>query len=66
MSETPQFTCELCDEPLKDIRFRDGTMWTPELLATYSRRKHGRVFCLQHYREANEARRIAAQRETTS
>lgn len=58
------YVCEQCDEELKEIRFRDGTTWTPALLASYGRRKHGKVLCMQHYREANEARnnreRVAA------
>lgn len=51
------YTCEQCDEELKEIRFRDGTTWTPALLASYGRRKHGKVLCMQHYREANESRK---------
>lgn len=53
------YTCEQCDEELKEIRFRDGTTWTPALLASYGRRKHNKVLCMQHYREANEARKKA-------
>jgi hypothetical protein len=53
------YTCEQCDEELKEIRFRDGTTWTPSLLASYGRRKHSKVLCMQHYREANEARKKA-------
>lgn len=49
--------CAQCDEELKEIRFRDGTVWTPELLASYGIRKHGRVLCMDHYREANEAKK---------
>jgi hypothetical protein len=55
------YTCEQCDEELKEIRFRDGTTWTPALLASYGRRKHGKVLCMQHYREANESRKKAEQ-----
>lgn len=51
------YSCEQCDEELKEIRFRDGTTWTPALLASYGRRKHGKVLCMQHYREANESRK---------
>jgi hypothetical protein len=53
------YSCEQCDEELKEVRFRDGTTWTPSLLASYGRRKHGKVLCMQHYREANEARKKA-------
>jgi hypothetical protein len=53
------YTCEQCDEELKEVRFRDGTTWTPSLLASYGRRKHGKVLCMQHYRDANEARKKA-------
>lgn len=52
-------TCEQCGEELKEVRFRDGTTWTPALLANYGRNKHGKVLCMQHYREANEARKKA-------
>lgn len=53
------YSCEQCDEELKEVKFRDGTTWTPSLLASYGRRKHGKVLCMQHYREANEARKKA-------
>lgn len=58
-SNGESYTCEQCDEELKEIRFRDGTTWTPALLASYGRRKHGKVLCMQHYREANESRKKA-------
>jgi hypothetical protein len=54
-------TCETCHRPLGEIRFRDGTAWLPAQLARIGRRKHGRVLCMEHYREANEARRRAEQ-----
>jgi len=58
-SNNETLACEQCDEELKEIRFRDGTTWTPTLLASYGRRKHGKVLCMQHYREANESRKKA-------
>lgn len=58
-ADTP--TCEQCGEELKETRFKDGTSWTPAQLAAYGRRKHGRALCMAHYREANDARRRAAQ-----
>jgi hypothetical protein len=60
-SSSETLTCEQCDEELKEIRFRDGTTWTPALLASYGRRKHGKVLCMQHYREANESRKKSEQ-----
>jgi hypothetical protein len=52
-------TCEECGEALPETRFKDGTAWTPEQLAGYGRRKHSRVLCMTHYREANDAKRRA-------
>jgi hypothetical protein len=49
--------CEACGRELGEIRFRDGTAWLPAHLASLGRRKHGRVLCMDHYRQANEARR---------
>lgn len=51
--------CEECGVELKETRFKDGTAWSPLQLAGYGRRKHGRVLCMDHYRQANEARRRA-------
>jgi hypothetical protein len=51
--------CEECGEPLTETRFRDGTNWEPWQLATFGRRKHSRVLCMTHYREANQAKRRA-------
>ncbi len=56
-----RLVCEECGEELKETRFKDGTAWTPVQLAGYGRRKHGRVLCMAHYREANDARRKAEQ-----
>jgi hypothetical protein len=58
-AETP--TCEQCGEELKETRFKDGTAWSPSQLAAYGRRKHGRVLCMAHYREANDVKRRAVQ-----
>lgn len=58
-SDGDPIVCEQCGEDLKEIKFRDGTVWTPSLLSTYGQRKHGRTLCMQHYREANEARKRA-------
>ena len=46
--------CQVCGEELQTITFRDGTHWSPDLLASYGRRKHQQVLCMKHYREANE------------
>jgi len=53
--------CESCQQELGEIRFRDGTASLPAQLASLGRRKHGRVLCMDHYRQANEARRRAEQ-----
>lgn len=51
--------CAQCGEELKEVRFRDGTSWSPQTLAEYGRRKHGKVLCMADYREANAARKRA-------
>ena len=51
--------CEECGEPLTETRFKDGTNWAPGQLAVFGRRKHSRVLCMMHYREANQAKRRA-------
>jgi hypothetical protein len=51
--------CEKCGQELAEIRFRDGTAWLPVQLASLGRRKHGQVLCMDHYRQANDARRRA-------
>jgi hypothetical protein len=56
--DSPLF-CEECDQELREVRFRDGTSWAPLQLASYGRRKHGRVLCMEHYREANATRKRA-------
>jgi len=53
------FACEECGEPLTETRFKDGTNWPPSQLAVFGRRKHSRVLCMMHYREANQAKRRA-------
>ena len=52
-------TCEECGEPLTETRFKDGTNWPPAQLAVFGRRKHSRILCMSHYREANQAKRRA-------
>jgi len=44
--------CEECGEPLTETRFKDGTNWAPAQLAVFGRRKHSRILCMTHYREA--------------
>jgi hypothetical protein len=56
-SKADVLTCAECGEELKETRFKDGSTWTPLQLAGYGRRKHGRVLCMPHYREANESAR---------
>ncbi len=59
---TGTLVCAECNAALKEVRFRDGTVWAPAQLASYGRRKHGRVLCMDHYREANAARKRAEAR----
>ena len=54
-----QLNCEECGEPLTETRFKDGTNWAPTQLAVFGRRKHSKVLCMTHYREANQAKRRA-------
>jgi hypothetical protein len=42
--------CATCGRQLTETRFKDGTVWDAQRLASYSRRKHGRVLCFSHYR----------------
>ncbi|MGE3912403.1 MAG: Rad52/Rad22 family DNA repair protein [Chloroflexota bacterium] len=58
-SDYDTFACEECGEPLTETRFKDGTNWPPSQLAVFGRRKHSRVLCMTHYREANQAKRRA-------
>lgn len=51
--------CEECGEPLTETRFKDGTNWAPAQLAVFGRRKHSRILCMTHYRDANQAKRRA-------
>lgn len=51
--------CEECAEPLTETRFKDGTTWAPAQLAVFGRRKHSRILCMSHYREANDAKKRA-------
>jgi hypothetical protein len=52
-------TCEQCGESLTETRFKDGTNWGPSQLAVFGRRKHSRILCMTHYREANQVKRRA-------
>jgi hypothetical protein len=58
-SEPELLLCEECGEQLTETRFKDGTNWPPAQLAGFGRRKHSRVLCMAHYREANQAKRRA-------
>lgn len=51
--------CVQCDAPLGETRFKDGKVWTPAQLAGYGRSKFGRVLCMDHYTEANAAKKAA-------
>ena len=53
------FACVDCGDELAATRFKDGTEWTPVTLAKFGRRKHGRVLCMSHYREATRVQREA-------
>jgi len=51
--------CEQCGELLTETNFKDGTSWVPSQLAMFGRRKHSQILCMNHYREANQAKRRA-------
>jgi hypothetical protein len=53
------FSCVECGDVLTETRFKDGTNWPAAQLAVFGRRKHSRVLCMTHYREANQAQRRA-------
>lgn len=59
MDAEEAFACEECGESLTETRFKDGTNWPPSQLAVFGRRKHSRVLCMTHYREANQQKRRA-------
>lgn len=59
ISDTDALYCEECGEALTETRFKDGTNWAPTQLAVFGRRKHSRILCMSHYREANQAKRRA-------
>jgi hypothetical protein len=58
-ADLEDLSCEECGEPLTETRFKDGTAWAPSQLAVFGRRKHSRILCMTHYREANAAQRRA-------
>jgi hypothetical protein len=58
-SDLDSLTCQECGEPLTETRFKDGTVWSLDQLAVFGRRKHSRILCMLHYREANNAKRRA-------
>jgi hypothetical protein len=58
-------TCEECGEDLTETKFKDGTSWPPAQLATFGRRKHSRILCMTHYRDANAAKRRAEEAQNS-
>jgi hypothetical protein len=48
--------CEQCGQALSETVFRDGTRWEIAQLVALGQRKHGRVLCMNHYKNANQAR----------
>jgi hypothetical protein len=48
-----RFTCAECGKELTETKFKDGSVWDVSKLAGYGRRKHNRVLCMEHYRNAN-------------
>jgi hypothetical protein len=48
--------CTACEAPLtSEVKFKDGTVWTPAKLAEFGRSKYGRVLCMACYRDAKAA-----------
>jgi hypothetical protein len=56
-----ELKCEECGEALKETKFKDGSVWTPVQLAGFGQRKHDKVLCMAHYREANQAAKAKAE-----
>jgi hypothetical protein len=48
LPEPALFTCAECNAVLKGVRLKDGSIWTPAMLADRTRAKHGRVLCGAH------------------
>lgn len=46
--------CEDCGEPLTDTTFRNGDVWSAQMLGQSGRRKYGRVLCMKDYRSAKQ------------
>lgn len=51
--------CADCGNPLEEIRFKDGAVWTPAQLAAYGRRKFNRVLDISCYRKAGQEAKAA-------
>lgn len=51
--------CEECGETLTETRFKDNSVWTPTTLASYGRKKHGKILDMKCYREHTQAKRRA-------
>jgi hypothetical protein len=49
------FNCAECDAVLKGVRLKDGSIWTPAMLAEHTRAKHGRVLCGAHLKALERA-----------
>jgi hypothetical protein len=52
-----EYVCEVCEDQLERIQFKDGTVWEPIHLATMGRRKHDLTLCMSCYREHNRTAR---------
>jgi hypothetical protein len=57
----PGLRCADCGKALnKRVRLRDGTIWTPTMLAEHGRSKHGRVLCPADLRAAEQPNGVVA------
>lgn len=47
--------CSVCQEPLVEARFKNGTVWSPAEVAEKSLERFGKVLCITHIRAATDA-----------
>jgi hypothetical protein len=58
-AERVDTVCAQCGEDLKEVKFRDGTVWTAQQLADYGVQNCGRSLCMNHYKQARTEQKQA-------
>lgn len=53
--EEPTYYCEDCTMPIRSIRKKDGEMWKPADISSYSKRRFNRQLCPDCQRKAEKA-----------